>query len=698
MKRSLTVALSLLPLYAGANTELAKVDEEVIVAGVRDRMVRSGSLKNVIQKTEVIDESVFLSQQALNLSTALKKSAGINVSNECSMCGVKRVMLNGMRGEHSTILVDGIPLYTMLAGFYAVDALPTVGVSRLEVARGAGASLIAPEAIGGSINIISKQASENEVVVDAMLQENNGHSLGVYGGLVSDDGATSASLVLQLTNEDQFDGDNNFVSEAPAQDNHSAIARVSHDFSDSDNVIARLGFVRSEIFGGATFDNDIDAVERGFDGIESTQLFVNDDVRERYVGKAWETAEWIKTDREEAYVSWLHEQTANYNFALTVAHSRHEQESFYEGFDYDAVDKLNYVDIKNNLTLNDAHHLTFGIDVRDEAMRSESVAGSESDNYVEDSFDYNVVGVYLQDSWVVSENLDISLAVRIDQVEADFVAQEKPGTEIDETVVAPRIDAKFAHNEAWTSRFSAGVGYRAPLSFFESDHGILDAGDGFAIDIDQLEESISANYAISYESEVLAVTASIAHVDVDNLAAIDETDAGIPLLTQLDESASVTTSDIQLGYQVTDNVEIAVTLENYDYSDAFKSSFGVAPIEQRAILNIDYDIGKFDWFGSIVWVGERDLNDYGYEGFNIAGGNSPKSTKAKAYATFDTRLAYDYNENLNLYLGANNLFDYTQVEEQESPLFWDADDGYDVAYINGPLRGRVVYAGLRLSF
>ncbi len=49
--------------------------------------------------------------------------------------------------------MDGVPLHTMLAGYYADDAIATAGLQRVEVARSVGASLIAPETIGGTINI-----------------------------------------------------------------------------------------------------------------------------------------------------------------------------------------------------------------------------------------------------------------------------------------------------------------------------------------------------------------------------------------------------------------------------------------------------------------------------------------------------------------------------------------------------------------
>ena len=184
-----------------------------------------------------------------------------------------------------------------------------------------------------------------------------------------------------------------------------------------------------------------------------TSCFENGDVREQFIGEPWETAEWIRTERIEASASWLHEFNGRYNASLSVGYSEHDQDSFYEGFDYEAVDELLYLDFRNNLAVSDAHLLTFGIDRRDEEMRSNSAAGAASDVYVEDSFDYLVTGLYLQDSWRATDRLDLLLALRLDDVKADFVAPEKPGTEIDKTVVAPRLDLRYRHTDAWASRF-----------------------------------------------------------------------------------------------------------------------------------------------------------------------------------------------------------------------------------------------------
>jgi len=670
--------------------------EEVIVTGVRQRLYQAGALKDVIQKTEVVDADVIESRQAVNLSQAIAESPGVRVSNECSMCGVKRIMLNGMRGEHTTILTDGIPLHTMLAGYYAVDAIATTGIERIEVARGAGASLIAPEAIGGTLNVISAEPTYTGMEVDAMLEEDDGYLASFLGTYVSDDGATRASLVTQFDRHDKVDGDNNKVSEAPLQDNRSYIFRISSDLSDRDNLTFRAALIDSEIFGGPTSTDSIGEVRRGFDGIESPQLFVDDNVNKRFIGKPWETTEWIDTERVELSGSWLHEFNERFNTTVSVGYSEHEQDSFYEGFDYAAEDELLYLDVRGNFVLNEDHLLTFGIDSRDEEMRSDSVAGELSADYIEDSFDYQVNGIYLQDTWTVNDALEIALAVRVDNIEADFVAVEKPGTEIDETIVAPRLDALYRHNDMWASRFSAGRGYRAPLSFFETDHGILDAGDGFAIDIDELEESFSATYALSFEGERLTGTWSVAYTNVDHLASMDETDTGVPLLTQLDGDARVLSTDIAVGYQFTDALNVGLTVEHFDYDTAFESSYAIAPVEQRANLTIDYDRGPWSAYSTLAWVGSRDLSDYGYEGLDQIGG-ALKSTSAQSYWTMDVRVARDFGERFSAYVGAYNLFNETQARDMQSPLFFDNTGGYDVAYIYGPLRGREIYAGLKYT-
>jgi outer membrane receptor for ferrienterochelin and colicin len=688
--------------------------ERLSVIGVRQRLEQAGTLANTIMKTEVISASTIENKNAVNLSQAIDNSPGVKVSNECSMCGVKRIMLNGMKGEQTTILVDGLPVHTMISGYYAVDAIPTTGIARIEVARGAGASLIAPEAIGGTINIISYEPTDNGAEIDLSVGENGYRKLGFLGKGVSEDGRTRATLVAQYDDRDQFDADNNKVNEAPMQENRSLTARVSQEITDFDNLVLRIANIQSEIFGGPMLGSSfadgtassIGSVLSGYDDqfSESQQLFEDGDVRKPFTGKAWETTEWIKTERNEASLAWLREFNDDWNMHLAVSYAEHKQDSFYEGFDYVADDKMWFFDARFNYLLSENQLLTFGADLRTEEMRSNSRAGSANPDYASDSFDYDVKGIYLQDTWQATEDLEVAMALRYDTITADFTDPNKPGTELDESILSPRLDMRLRHNDQWTSRLSVGRGYRAPLSFFETDHGILDGSLGFDIDIDELERSNSVNYALSYEGERLTSTASIAWTEVEHLATLTTNEHGIPLLTQLDEKATVITSDIALGYRLTQDMTLNLTGEHFGYDSVFKSSYAVAPIEERVTLTFDWDINDWEFFANLVWVGSRDLSKYGYEGYNRLDANgqvdpdAKKSTDAPSYVTLDLRVSYQLNDYVSLYSGVSNLFDYTQAGDEETPLFYDADGAFDVGYIYGPLRGREVYAGMKLAF
>ncbi len=682
-------------------TDSVSVQDTVVVTSARDRALASGRLADTIEQTEVIDFKDLVSTQSVVLSEALAQTPGARVNNECSMCGVKRIMLNGLGGQHTTLLVDGMPAHTLVSGFYGPDALGMAGVERVEVARGAGASLTAPEAIGGTVNIVTQDPTRTGARLNGAFGENGYGQGDAVATLVNSSGTARGLFAFQYDTRDQYDGDGNGVSENPFVENYNYSGRVSVDPTSRSTLTLRAAYIDSEIFGGPVIGDVVGSISEalaGFDDVPSDHLFIGDDVRNRYIGKPWETTEWIATTRHELGGKYFQELTDTLNFEAGASWSKHEQDSFYEGFDYRADNEMLFLTARVNWALNDSHLITLGVDRRDEDMRSHSDAADGDPAYISDSFNYLTQALFAQDTWTPTDKLEVSAAVRIDDIEADFIDPARPGTEIDETLISPRLDMRYKHSDRWTSRFSVGQGYRAPLSFFESDHGILDAGLGFQIDVDELERSVSATYALSYLGDRLSWTGSLAWTRVDNLAALDETDAGVPLLTQRDESGEVYGATFDLGYALTDTLNISLTAEAFHQDTVMRSIFGVAPVEERLILGADWDPGNWDITASYTLIGPRDLTDYGYEAWNDLALTIPKSTDADAYGTLDARAEYKVRDGLAIYAGGRNLLDYTQVEDEDTPLFYGADGGYDVAYIYGPLRGRELYAGLRLEF
>ena len=124
--------------------------------------MRPGALRDELVKTESISELAIAKAGATNINEALDKNPGIAVQVECSICNVRNVLLNNLPGRYTTMMIDGVPIFSSVSSAYGLDSVSVYGVERIDIARGAGASLLAPEALSGSVNIVTKRPTEAE--------------------------------------------------------------------------------------------------------------------------------------------------------------------------------------------------------------------------------------------------------------------------------------------------------------------------------------------------------------------------------------------------------------------------------------------------------------------------------------------------------------------------------------------------------
>ncbi len=691
MKKSFILSIAAcIPLLAADQIGEVTVKDNVI-----DRLEKAGTLKDTIIKTEVVTEKEIEKKQANSLSEAIENEPGIQSAKGCSMCGMKRIRINGLKGEHTTVLIDDVPMHSTVSSYYGMDAITTAGIGSIEIARGSGASLIAPEAIGGVINIKTKRATKNGLYTDLAFGNDDYCKLSIVGTGISKDRKSSATVAAQYNKQGQWDADNNGVNESPELENHSLSLRFSRDITDNDNIDIKVSGVKSDVFGGPVTDNHHGAMQD-----KGEPKFADDDVRKQYTGHLLGTLESITTEREEVLSRWTHQIDDASNFVATASAAFQTQDSIYEGDDYANDDKTYYGDIRYSRMLNAYHFITTGVSIKQEKMDADSIALFQTAGITQDDFNMASYGAYIQDIWTPMENLEVSLALRADKVTVDWTDQKAKGNEIDKMLVVPRLHIKWDHNRNWTSRISAGQGYRAPLTFFESEHGILDKG--FGVNIDNVEKSNSAGYALSYDDSRLTATASTTWTQVDHLAYINEDDFSVPTLENYDKKLNTWAMDIVMGYQLSKAWSIGGSYEHYIFDKEYKNAQFLAQIEDRAKLMIDYEHNGWAANMTATWIGSRDLSAYGYEGWNrladVGDLSKSKSVDAPSYYTVDMKVSKEIDKNFTLYAGAKNIFDYTQAGDEDTPLFYDADGNYDVGFIYGPLRGRQLYVGIQAKF
>ncbi|MBL0913612.1 MAG: TonB-dependent receptor plug domain-containing protein [Bacteroidia bacterium] len=91
------------------------------------------------------------------LMEGIQQTPGIRSQNQCNVCGTTEIRINGMDGPYTQVLIDGMPIVSGLGSVYAMQSIPVSIIERLEITRGPADAFLGSEAMGGSINIITRQ-------------------------------------------------------------------------------------------------------------------------------------------------------------------------------------------------------------------------------------------------------------------------------------------------------------------------------------------------------------------------------------------------------------------------------------------------------------------------------------------------------------------------------------------------------------
>lgn len=135
--------------------------DQVVVTSSKSEVRRRESPALV----NVITGKLFETVGACSLADGLNFQPGVRVENDCQNCGFTQVRINGLDGHYSQILMNSRPVFSALTGVYGLEQIPANMIERVEVMRGGGSALFGSSAIGGTINIITKDPMTNSARV-----------------------------------------------------------------------------------------------------------------------------------------------------------------------------------------------------------------------------------------------------------------------------------------------------------------------------------------------------------------------------------------------------------------------------------------------------------------------------------------------------------------------------------------------------
>lgn len=116
-----------------------------------------------------------------DLTRLLTEMVGVRMQPTGGALGSTRLRLQGLRGQYSTIVADGLPLYGAEPGGLALLQLAPLDLKQAEVIKGPATAFYGASALGGVLNLVSKRPGDGQRTL-ALNRTTAGGTDGLYWG------------------------------------------------------------------------------------------------------------------------------------------------------------------------------------------------------------------------------------------------------------------------------------------------------------------------------------------------------------------------------------------------------------------------------------------------------------------------------------------------------------------------------------
>lgn len=216
--------------------------DNIVVTATRQPMRTAEILTDV----STIERSDIDGAGHSSLEEILASQPGVEMTSNGSQGAASSLMIRGTNGSHVLLLVDGVRIGSATSGNIAWSRIPANQIERIEIIRGPASSLYGSEAIGGVIQIFTRQGH-------GPLRFTAEAGAGSYGTRSTNAGFSGShdgwryALNLSQYTTDGFDSkpeDSKANHDKDGFRNDSASGRLAHEFARGHELA--FGFLYSE--------------------------------------------------------------------------------------------------------------------------------------------------------------------------------------------------------------------------------------------------------------------------------------------------------------------------------------------------------------------------------------------------------------------------------------------------------------------
>ncbi|WP_045158250.1 TonB-dependent receptor plug domain-containing protein [Stutzerimonas stutzeri] len=627
MRRHALAMACIMVSGAGAAAETTELNAMVVTA------TRSSvSLADAPAAMTVITAEQIRARGATNLLEALRGTPGITLNGR-QVGGRKTLSIRGAEDRHTLVLIDGRRISstddTIGHSDYQYGWVGIEQIERIEVVRGPMSALYGSEAIGGVINIITRQAQREwsgGVTLRGDVGQGdtgNGHRLAARASGPLAESLDVAMAVEEVRRESTPWEQDRRVSEMEGQDRQTGSLAISYRPFEGQTL--KLDLLRSD----ETRDRDQQYA------YYARPIYLDTyELERRQNSLAW-NADWGDLQSQLRFTRSEFDVTNKRTHNLAPTRPQSIRDDVWDG--------------SLSFHIGEDHALTVGGEHRDERLENAGlIGGSDSATHQ---------AVFIQDEIALATGWALTLGARLDD-------HEIFGRE-----TSPRAWLVWRATPELTFKAGYGEAFRAPtLKQISPNYVGAEGPHTFLGNADiKPETSRSFELGVDWHDERGAYTANLYRNEIDDLIYYRRlrTEPGIPPRTiyQYDniDQARIEGLELtgrrELGY----GIALGATVNWMDPRDARTDAKLNGRPEFTATPSLEWTMAKWNALVQWEYIGKQYL-----EGSN-------GQERAPGYSVVNASLGYRLHDNLTLRGGVLNIGNVRL--EDKSELFGYAEQG-----------------------
>ena len=664
--------------------------DEVVVSSNRSE-TRRRQAPNLVS---VVSSKVFEVTQSPTLCEGLNFQPGVRTEDDCQNCGFAQVRINGLDGHYSQILIDSRPIFSALNGVYGLEQIPANMIERVEVVRGGGSALFGASAIGGTINIITKEPRHNSAEIGHVLTNITGSSnfdnmTSANASIVTDDGKAGIFIYGQSRNRQGYDHDGDGYTELPLLRSKNIGVNSYLRLSPYSKLSLQYNGINEFRRGGnklsqpAHLSNVTEQTEHDIHGLSLTHHLFSPS----------------GNDRLQTYISFLNTDRKSY-YGGTGSGSEEEvalaARAYGETHDLTYVGGVQYVHQFARLLFMPAD-ITIGAEYTRDALK-DVILGY--DRHFRQTT--HITSGYLQNEWK-NEAWSLLLGGRIDKHNL-----------IDGLIFSPRVNLRYNPTDDINFRATYSGGFRAPQAYDEDLHvGVVGGERLVTILSDNLKEERSHSFSLSadlyrhigkIQANLLIEGFYTLLDDVFALRQLDETDVQGNIVQERYNAYGAKIFGVNMECKVAFNsalqLQAGFTWQHNKYDEAVVWNEEVPTQTYRRFFKTPDTYGYFT--ASYTALPHLSLSLSGnYTGSMLVGHSAgsgvthPEVKETPCFFVTNAKLSYDLplssSLTMQLSAGVQNIFNAYQTDFDKG---WNRDSNY----IYGPSQPRSVFLGVKMMY